>query len=203
MLRIRVEIALRQTRHGALPRLPRGAHRTQEQHSVVGGRVANEVTLVGELAGIAGWNDQVLAALAAIRADPAEVFDRPLPGIQQDAVLVAARNLHDQGAAVLQVEIAERVDDVVVTGLQRLVDLQTLVEDEQLVRLDAHPARAFGHRGEPDQWLTPDVGLHRPLVVELVVQALAGGCRGEVAGLEGEAGVGRRRRGFIGPQYGG
>ena len=108
--------------------------------------------------------------------DPADIFDRSLPGIQQDAGLVSLRNLHDQGTAVLEVEIAERVDDVVVAGLQRLVDLQTLVEDEQLVRLDADPARAFGYGGEADQWLAPDVGLYRPLIVELVVQALTGGC---------------------------
>ncbi|MCY1535060.1 hypothetical protein D9M68_704500 [compost metagenome] len=176
MLRIGIEIALRQAFHGALLRLPRGAHCTQEQQAVEGGRVANDVTLVGERAGIAGRNDKVLAPLAAIRTDPADIFDRSLPGIQQDAGLVSLRNLHDQGTAVLEVEIAERVDDVVVAGLQRLVDLQTLVEDEQLVRLDADPARAFGYGGEADQWLAPDVGLYRPLIVELVVQVLTGGC---------------------------
>ncbi|MNE64385.1 hypothetical protein D3C80_1597950 [compost metagenome] len=117
-----------------------------------------------------------------------------MPGIEKRAVLVARRDFHHQRAGILQVVVAEGVDDVVVAGLQRLVDLQALVEHEQLHRLYANPPRAFGHRGEPDQRLAPDIGLHGALVVEFVVKTLAGFPGWIVARLEGElrASCGRR-----------
>ncbi|MCY1453760.1 hypothetical protein D9M71_707720 [compost metagenome] len=112
-----VEVAPFQAGHRAFPCLPRGTNRSQEQHAVVGCRVANEVARIRQLASVARRHDQVLATLPAIRPDSAKVLNSSLPGVEQNTVLVARWNFHDQRSAVLQVEITERVDDVVVARL--------------------------------------------------------------------------------------
>ena len=148
----------------------------------------NVVALVGNLAGVAGRQEQILAALALVGTGQAEVGDRALPEVVNEADTRPSRDLDDD-RPLAEIDVHHAVDRGVVGREPDALGVGEVVGDDQIVeigarsRLIADPD-GFERNGRKGPQECLDGALEIHLVVKLsrglggrIAPARSSGCR--------------------------
>jgi hypothetical protein len=158
------------------------AEKPEARQHVAARRLYDEIAL-GLHRTIRGGQDQVLAAMAHVRADDAEIRDHALPVVEDHARDQPGGNLDDERAGFEEVD--ERGD--VGRRIVRREDAEFLGEVEIVQHLPALAAVLGVVRAAPaveaDGGDRPQIGLAGALKVDLVVELRDGLARG-IAALE-------------------
>ena len=117
------------------------AAKSQEVH--IRWRLRDEIAAFRQLALVAGWDDQILAALALVRAGCAHVHDETEERVVDRAGSAARRNLDNGRPVGLQIEEAHAIHGIRVAGEQQRIGVEQLIVDDELVGL----GRAYCRRG--------------------------------------------------------
>lgn len=134
---------------------------------------------------MAGWQNEVLVALALIGADDSQVRQNPLPVVEDHASHEPGRNLDDHRPALLKIDergdvgcrVVRRENSEFLREVQIGQHLAALrLEDVEM----RPPPFVEAHCGD-----TPQIRLGRPLKIHLVVK-LPDRRLGRIAALEGE-----------------
>ncbi len=130
----------------------------------------DKVTFLGNLAGVAGRQEQVLAALALVGAGQAEVGDRALPEVIDQTDTRPGRDLEDD-RPLAEIDVHHAVDRGVVGGEPDALGVGEVVRDDQIVEVGAQvPLHPDADGLERNGRKGPQEGLDGALVVHLVVQ---------------------------------
>lgn len=136
-----------------------------QQPQDVGARPHDQVT-AGDLAVVAGRQEQVLAALAPVRPGQADVDDPPLPGIVDHAQ--HARRAFENKRAVVQVHQHGAVRSVVVAGEDHAARVDQVFPDRHGRVGRTQRQHCLTHRCHFDRGQGQQVRLYRPLEIQVV-----------------------------------
>ena len=111
---------------------------------MMGRHFDDEIALGGHCTGVTRWQQQVLAALALIRANHAHVLDKAEPRIIEKTE-DARRQFDHQWGISLHLEIGQRIQGVGVAGQIQRSWLEQLLSDSDRVRRRADAGIANSH----------------------------------------------------------
>ena len=146
--------------------------RATQHHHVVGARVPDVVATLGQRAVVAGTDQQVAAALAAVGAGEPEVGDPAEPHVVDDAQGVFGGLQHQRPAG--EVEEGAEVDGVGVRGQEQRPGVHQLGADQHVAVHDARPEEPLPQGVGRDALDRVHERLQAVHVVEVVAQLLGG-----------------------------
>mmetsp|Transcript_36166 Transcript_36166/g.72817 ORF Transcript_36166/g.72817 Transcript_36166/m.72817 type:complete len:435 (+) Transcript_36166:253-1557(+) len=122
---------------------------------------------------ISRWQDEVLAALAAVRTRPAHVYDEPEVRVVDSPRTSPRGYLDDRGPVPLQVQQADGVDGVSVSCEEEAVGVHEPIEEHDLVGLvDADAPHPYPQGLDGCERDEVQEDLHAAHAVEIVVDPL-------------------------------